>query len=294
MIEVYDAPKLTLERNEVFVFGSNLQGFHGAGAAGYATSNDLDFDWRDNNYAKLPAGTRGKWNIKGQATGLMIGTEGRSYAIPTVTRAGAKRSIKLLDIKVSVDEFYKFARLRPHIRFYVAQEAKTGMNGYSPREMASVYSGEIPDNVYFDRHFAALLRKSEKGFRCIIAGSRTITDYDLVVEAVKDSGFTITEVVSGAAKGVDKLGERWAREKGLPVASFPAPWDEINGKPENEIGKTDSGRLYWKRAGAYRNQTMANYADGLIAITTGSSGTADMIERAKVMKLQILIKEGFR
>lgn len=43
--------------------------------------------------------------------------------------------------------------------------------------------------------------------KVIIAGSRTLHSYDLVVRAVKDSGLQITEVVSGGARGVDRLGE---------------------------------------------------------------------------------------
>lgn len=45
--------------------------------------------------------------------------------------------------------------------------------------------------------------------RTIIAGSRSITDYALIQKAVSESGFEITEVVSGGAIGVDRLGERW-------------------------------------------------------------------------------------
>jgi hypothetical protein len=58
-----------------------------------------------------------------------------------------------------------------------------------------------------------------------------------------------------------------------------------------EIGQNSFGKKYWKRAGAFRNQQMADYADALIAITNGSSGTADMIERAKKKGLTIFIKE---
>lgn len=90
---------------------------------------------------------------------------------------------------------------------------------------------------------------------------------------------------------MDSLGELWAEENNIPVKRFPAPWDDVKDKPENEIGQNSFGKKYWKRAGAFRNQQMADYADALIAITNGSSGTADMIERAKKKGLTIFIKE---
>lgn len=48
--------------------------------------------------------------------------------------------------------------------------------------------------------------------RTIVAGSRSILNFSLVEKAAKDCGWEITEVVSGTANGVDRLGERWARE----------------------------------------------------------------------------------
>lgn len=156
-MNTYKSPKETLANEEVFVFGSNQQGFHAGGAAGWATSLDKNYNWRVAEYDKLVNGWKGKWNVKGISEGPMLGTEGKSYAIPTVTRAGAKRSIPLETIKESIQKFYNFARSRPHLKFFVAQENKAGLNGYSPVEMASIYSGEIPENVYFDGEFAKLL-----------------------------------------------------------------------------------------------------------------------------------------
>ena len=100
--------------------------------------------------------------------------------------------------------------------------------------------------------------------RVIIAGSRTITSYDTVKEAVANSGFTITTVISGCARGVDQLGEKWANENGVKIARFPANWEK-----------------YGKRAGAIRNAAMADNADALIAVWDGkSAGTRDMIKQA--------------
>ena len=47
--------------------------------------------------------------------------------------------------------------------------------------------------------------------KVIIAGSRTITDFKIVYEAIKRSGFKITEVVCGECRGPDMLGAEWAK-----------------------------------------------------------------------------------
>jgi hypothetical protein len=107
--------------------------------------------------------------------------------------------------------------------------------------------------------------------KTIVAGSREITDYQLVWDAVYACPWVITEIVSGGARGVDQLGEKVATAFGIPIKIFPANWD-----------------LHKRAAGPIRNQQMAEYADALLAIWDGSStGTADMIRRAKQMKLQV-------
>lgn len=67
------------------------------------------------------------------------------------------------------------------------------------------------------------------GFSAIVAGSRSILDClsrdgqrRIVAEAIDRSGFSVAEVVSGTARGVDQLGEDWADEHGIPVKRFPA------------------------------------------------------------------------
>lgn len=163
MIKTYQSPKLTLAEDEVFVFGSNRDGgFHGCGSAGFASFGKAGNVWREFDYASKPNGWKGKWNVKGQSEGPMLGTEGKSYAIPTVTRAGAKRSIPLSDIKKSIEKFYKFAKSRPNLKFFVAQGVEGNLNGYSAQELAEIYSGEIPSNVYFDSGFASLLSKESQ------------------------------------------------------------------------------------------------------------------------------------
>lgn len=109
--------------------------------------------------------------------------------------------------------------------------------------------------------------------KTIIAGSRDIVNMDHIMFAISVSGFHITEVVSGTARGVDRLGEEWAKANSVPVKSFPADWDR-----------------YGKSAGHRRNTEMALYADALIAVWDGvSSGTHDMILKARNRKLKVFI-----
>jgi hypothetical protein len=108
--------------------------------------------------------------------------------------------------------------------------------------------------------------------RTIIAGSRTIDDYAMVSAAIACSFFPITEVVCGMAKGVDLLGKQWAEERGIPVIEFPADWEK-----------------HGKQAGYLRNIEMAENADALIAITSGSPGTKHMIKEAHLKGLKVFV-----
>lgn len=109
--------------------------------------------------------------------------------------------------------------------------------------------------------------------KTIIAGSRDIDDYAVVAFAVKKSGYHITEVVSGAARGVDRLGEVWAERNDVQISSFPANW-----------------KKHGKSAGYKRNAEMVVYADALIAIWDGESrGTAHTIKLAKKHGLKVFV-----
>ena len=115
--------------------------------------------------------------------------------------------------------------------------------------------------------------------KVIIAGTRDFNDYDFLkknvdyfLQGINPNSEEI-EIVSGNARGADKLGERYAKEHNLPVKLFPANWDK-----------------YGKRAGYLRNQEMANYADVLIAFwDEKSKGTKHMIDIAKKQGLTVIV-----
>lgn len=109
--------------------------------------------------------------------------------------------------------------------------------------------------------------------KVIIAGSRSVSNPDLIAIAMILSQFHVVEVVCGMAKGVDLLGKAWAEKKGIPVVEFPADWEKFG-----------------KRAGIVRNQRMAEYADALVAIWDGESrGTAHMIKSAQWEGLKVYV-----
>lgn len=105
--------------------------------------------------------------------------------------------------------------------------------------------------------------------RVIIAGSRSFENYAFL-KTICDQLLIQPpyEIISGTARGVDQLGERYAQENRYLLKRFPADWDQ-----------------YKKRAGFVRNQAMADYCsagDLLIAFWDGqSSGTKMMIEIAR-------------
>lgn len=123
--------------NVVFVFGSNPEGRHGAGAA---------------KTARLHFGA-----IYGQGEGL----QGRSYAIPTkdlrVTFNKGYRSIGPKAIMESIRKMYDCAREYPDKRFMVAYRNtyNRSLNGYTGIEMIRMFldAGPVPQNVWFSEEW---------------------------------------------------------------------------------------------------------------------------------------------
>lgn len=116
-------------------------------------------------------------------------------------------------------------------------------------------------------------RNDNNNMKVIVAGSRTVTDAALVAEAIKKSGFAMTELVSGCCEGADTLAEEYAQQNNIPIHHFPADW-----------------KKHGKSAGPKRNKQMAEYGQALVAVWDGCSrGTADMINKARNRKLKIYI-----
>jgi hypothetical protein len=113
--------------------------------------------------------------------------------------------------------------------------------------------------------------------KVIIAGSRGINDRLGLVKAIKQSGFDVTEVVSGTAHGVDKMGEAWALANGVALKEMPADWSKHD-----------------KSAGPIRNKQMAEYADAAIILWDGKSrGTLNMIKNMSALDKPYFIRMIF-
>ena len=119
---------VTLQSNEIFVFGSNLAGQHGGGAARLA-------------YQKFGA-------VWGQGVGL----QGQSYGIPTM-----QGSVET--IKPYVDEFIEFAKQHPSKTFLVT-EIGCGIAGFTVAEIAPLFEqAKEVENIYLPQRFWEVLRE---------------------------------------------------------------------------------------------------------------------------------------
>jgi hypothetical protein len=108
--------------------------------------------------------------------------------------------------------------------------------------------------------------------KVIIAGGRDFTNEELLKEHCDSILIGPDfEIVSGTARGADRLGEFYAMERNLPIRRFQPDWDKFG-----------------KRAGYLRNEEMAAYADLLIAFwDERSRGTKHMIDIATTQGLKI-------
>jgi hypothetical protein len=116
----------SLEKNEIFVFGSNLRGMHGGGAARIA-------------YLHFGA-------IYGQGVGL----QGQSYAIPTM-QGGTET------IRPYVDEFIQFAKQHPEKTFLVTRIG-CGIAGFVAEDIAPLFANAVNvENIHLPQDFWEIL-----------------------------------------------------------------------------------------------------------------------------------------
>lgn len=117
--------------------------------------------------------------------------------------------------------------------------------------------------------FKATIAIMKKPIKLILAGGRDFNDYQLVKKEadlyILEIAPSETIVISGGAKGVDALGEQYARERELEVEIFKAEWSK-----------------YGRAAGPKRNAEMAKACTHLLAFWNGESkGTKSMISLTK-------------
>lgn len=130
-------------------------------------------------------------------------------------------------------------------------------------------------------------------YRLIVAGGRDFYDRQRMITAIlklatNELDRYAVSLVSGMAQGADKMAYDWAIEMGITVDSFPANWKDLEA-PGAVIRQNRFGP-YNARAGHDRNQRMAKSAQGLLAFWDGkSTGTKDMIDRARALHLDVRI-----
>lgn len=111
-----------LKPNEIFVFGSNLSGSHGGGAALLA------------------------YNRFGAIWGQGVGLQGQSYGIPTM-HGGVEV------IKPYVDEFIEFAKQHPELKFFVTKIG-CGIAGFRVDEIAPLFVDAMDvQNIILPKEF---------------------------------------------------------------------------------------------------------------------------------------------
>ena len=123
----YTPERITsLRADEVFVFGSNLAGMHGGGAA------------------------RAAFEKFGAVWGCGVGLQGQSYAIPTM-QGGVET------IKPYVDDFIDFAHARPDL-FFLVTRIGCGIAGFRDEEIAPLFAEALPlANVALPEGFVQIL-----------------------------------------------------------------------------------------------------------------------------------------
>ena len=114
-----------LKPNEVFVFGSNLAGIHGAGAARFAHK------------------------VFGAKFGVGIGMTGRCYALPT--KDENIWTLPLTEIQGYVMDFLDYAIENPDKIFLVTQIG-CGLAGWTPENIAPMFK-DHPNNVIIPKEF---------------------------------------------------------------------------------------------------------------------------------------------
>lgn len=130
--------------------------------------------------------------------------------------------------------------------------------------------------------------------RLIIAGSRSIEDYELLKRVMIESNAKskVTEVVSGGAKGVDRLGERWAREHKIKLTIMKAEWNKLDVPGAIiDVRPGEADGYYNSRAGIQRNEKMGDYADAAIILWDGkSTGSMHMLNYMKKLGKKVFLK----
>jgi len=207
--------KLTL--NQIFVFGSNPEGRHGAGAAK---------DAKDLFGAKYGQG-RG---MQGQSYALVTKNLKAGFVEPstgiTYKKAGEK-SVSKEQIIENIKELYSVAKENTNKEFLIPDYSKSNLNGYTGQEMADMFSaaGPIPNNIVFHKNFDKLITTQpstsvnplvEAGIKPSDMFGNAAKDIQMASESTQFIGFG-TIMKEGNVSSTDKYAKAWGTKANTGV-----------------------------------------------------------------------------
>ena len=176
----YTPERITeLKPNEIFVFGSNLAGAHGGGAARLA------------------------YNRFGAIWGQGVGLQGQSYAIPTM-QGGVET------IKPYVDEFIKFAKQHPELKFLVTRIG-CGIAGFKATEIARLFPRAYDvQNIILPKDFVEAMRKDSYFPGMMYNGTYIFTPEDeAMIESLPTENERIEYKTRLIVEGNYRLSDGW-------------------------------------------------------------------------------------
>lgn len=198
-----DVTEVQRARSAVFVFGSNLEGVHGKGAARYA---------RD---------------YLGAEHGCGEGPTGAAYALPTKRKP--YETMELREVERSVARFLQHAASNLDTLFRVSRVGCSNA-GFTDDQIAPLFD-DAPANCLLPGVW--LRRRRPELVKLIIAGSRLAGDVEWACTAIDQMTERLSgdiEVICGGARGADRAGAEWAKRKGFRIHGFPADWDRYRTK----------------------------------------------------------------
>ena len=153
----------TLESNQIFVFGSNVRGIHGAGSAKVAASlfgakYGKGRGLEGQSYALITKNLEGNENFFEKETGIVYNKSGY-------------RSLTEKQIIDNITELYKVAKENPNLEFFIAYTfdtcpngtPKKGLNGYNSQEMYDMFlSVDVPENIVFHESYQKRMEMNNK------------------------------------------------------------------------------------------------------------------------------------
>ena len=246
-----------------FVFGSNLAGRHGKGAAKWAH------------------------DYFGAIYGKGVGEQNSCYAIPTKSKH--LKTLGISEIFKYVHDFITYSRNHPNITFQLTPIG-CGLAGYTPKDIAPLFI-DLPDNVLIPEEFEDCIPVTTHPTRLLISGSRgisgSVTLADKISRLTQSLDSSKMAVICRTMNGADTIGKQWAEDNEIDITECTPRWQSIN-SPTATIARSPSGKEYNANAIYDLNAHMVAMATHAILIWDGISTETQhlnkLLEYAKIKK----------